>query len=136
MTLVAKSVTANVPDNRWIASLSNGETVFEDIIEGKMSAWKRLAEYIKQNNLKITQLRHQLTRNKSHCGNTILKKNADGYIALKKYQNYHGLIGFKSYGIGHVENGEAYIIWHREDGVTWQEKRSLKDCGFGLILND
>ncbi len=135
MSYVAKSVTSNVPDNRWVASLSNGETIFEDKIEGKKPAWTRLKQYVKENNLQITQLRHQITRNKSHCGNSIVKKNADGYVQLKKV-GFDGYTVYKSYGIGYIENGEAYIIWQREDGMVWQEKRSLEKCGFGLILNE
>lgn len=135
MSIIAKSVTTNVPNNRWMASLSNGETIFEDLIQDKRPAWDRLKIYLKENNLKITQLRHQITRNNPHCGNATVKKNADGYIQLKKVA-YTGSETRKSYGIGYLENNICYIIWQSEDGHIWQETRTTEKCGFGLIVND
>lgn len=46
---------------KWVISLSNGETHYEDkgdfkIIEGELSPYQRLLSYIKENNLTITSL--------------------------------------------------------------------------------
>ena len=46
---------------RWIASLSNGETLYEErgnfkTIEGELSPWQRLLLYINENELKITSI--------------------------------------------------------------------------------
>jgi hypothetical protein len=46
---------------KWQVSLNNGETFYEDKgrfieIEGELSPWNKLQEYIKDNNLEITSL--------------------------------------------------------------------------------
>lgn len=136
MVQVAKKITPNVPHNRWIVSLDNGETIFEDIIEGKPVAWERLKEYLKDNDLRITQLRHQITNRRQNPGNTTLKKNADGYVALKKIGvNDQGNVT-RSYGIGYIESGKAYIIWQTDDRTSYPEIRSIEKCGFGAIINE
>lgn len=46
---------------RWIVSLSNGETLYEErgnyrTIEGELSPWQRLQAYITENQLEITSI--------------------------------------------------------------------------------
>jgi hypothetical protein len=103
MVQVAKSKTSNVPKNRWIASLSNGETIFEDIIEGQPPAWERLARYVELHNLSITCLRAQMG-----AGEVSLPKNQDGYIQKKKMWST-GATGGKMLCIGNVQGGRAVI---------------------------
>lgn len=76
---VAKRVTEYVPKNRWIASLSNGETIFEDKTPGLDAAWNRLSQYVKLNKLAITNLRVQIG-----AYEVTLPKNQDGYIQKKR----------------------------------------------------
>lgn len=76
---VAKRVNEHVPKNRWIASLSNGETIFEDRTPGMEAAWNRLAKYVKQNRLAITNLRVQIG-----AYEVTLPKNQEGYIQKKR----------------------------------------------------
>lgn len=49
------------PKSKWKASLSNGETFYEDkgvyaFVLGEKSPWQKLLLYIKDNNLQITSL--------------------------------------------------------------------------------
>ena len=132
MVQVCRKVNSLVPPNRFIASLSNGETIFQDVCEGKPNAWLRLKDYIKENNLRITQLRYQI-KDREHQAK--LSPNADGYVYLRKCISIPGQVAIMCYGIGHVENNEALILWQREDGAFWGEKRSVEKCGFGAIMN-
>jgi len=135
MVQVSKSVNQYVPHNRWIASLSNGETIFEDVREGKPNSWLRLQEYIRENGLRITQLRHQISQRRQHTGNTTLKKNADGYVHLKKIGVNDQGDEHRAYGIGYVEGNVAYIIWQTDDRKSYAETRPVSKCGIGLIMN-
>lgn len=108
--MVAKSVTQYVKPIRWIASLSNGETVFEDHPPGQDAAWKRLSAYIIANGLKITRLRFQM----NHL-EVPLPPNAYAYVQKKKMVSMGGFSQLQ-YCIGHVEdNGLARIHYVSED---------------------
>ena len=92
-----------MPRVRWIASLSNGETIFEDRISGLPPAWIRLAQYIKENKLSITNLRAQI-------GPDIitLPANQPAYIQKKKIQST-GAWTRESICIGYAKDGLALI---------------------------
>lgn len=79
MVEVCRRVSNTVPKNRWIASLSNGETIFEDRSPGLPPAWERLAQYVKENDLSITRLRAEV------CGLVMkLPSGQPAYIHKKK----------------------------------------------------
>lgn len=101
---VAKSVNEFVPPNKWIASLSNGETIFEDCKPGEENAWLRLSKYLELNDLSITQLRLQF-----HNGSEIkMVSNAQGYVQKKKAWSV-GFTGGSKYCIGYVDSGLSLI---------------------------
>ena len=60
--------------SRWEASLSNGETIYQDDSDG-FPSWILLGRYIKENNLKIVNLSFGFRDNMVQ-----LKPNADGYF--------------------------------------------------------
>jgi hypothetical protein len=100
---VTKRVDEFVPKNKWIASLSNGETVFEDARPGEVAAWERLANYIKEHKLAITRLRVQI------AGLEVdLPPNQEGYIQKKKVIST-GAWTVKQLCVGHVQDGRALI---------------------------
>jgi hypothetical protein len=101
---VTKKVDENVPPNRWIASLSNGETVFEDRKEGEPIAWERLAEYVRLHDLSITQLRVQF----ENGSEVKLPANAEGYVQKKKAWSTGAHCG-ASFCIGYVGGGLSMI---------------------------
>lgn len=72
---------------RWIVSLDNGQTVFQD--DGRPglenSAWLRLKEYCENNNLYITNMSIGFRSNRYN-----LEPNADGYYFAKGVRGMWG----------------------------------------------
>lgn len=125
--ILSRKVNKYVPKIRWIASLSNGETIFEDCIEGQPSAWTRLALYVKQNNLAITMLRAQIG---PHIVD--LPSNQDGYIQKKKLQSTFNWTQ-KSLCIGYAKDGLALIHYLGEDMSSFTEQ-GVKDPGVPFTI--
>jgi hypothetical protein len=125
--------------SRWIASLSDGSTVFEDITPGIPSAWHRLREYITTHSLALTNLRLEA------FGHNILLmsyKAEDGTVQLNGYfysKRQHILTGaslqaqWREVGIGFLRNNEIYITWISEKGDIRQEIRSHKEGNLAVI---
>jgi len=118
---LSKSVDEFVPDNRWIVSLSNGETIFEDKrpIE---PTWARLAKYVKDNRLSITGMRVQFKNGLE----VKMPAGQEGYIQKKKAWVTGGGGGIKLC-VGYCQKGNALIHEVSMDG----DSRSLycKDPG-------
>ncbi|MBU2061947.1 MAG: hypothetical protein KKH44_08905, partial [Bacteroidetes bacterium] len=85
-----------------MASLSDGETIFEDC-RPINPTWERLAEYVALRDLSITQLRVQI-------GGLEMKlpKNQEGYIQKKKAWTT-GATGGCKLCVGYVQGGLAAI---------------------------
>ena len=101
---LSKRVDKTVPAERWIASLSNGETIFENYLEGMDPAWVRLSNYVKDNDLSITNLRLEI-------GGTTVKLPAgqQGYIQKKvAWALSNGSYGIRKC-IGYCQDGLALI---------------------------
>lgn len=106
---LCKSVTEDVPSCRWVVSLSNGETIFEDRKSGLVPAWERLAHYVEQKNLTITRMRLQL----GHLEVT-LPSHAEGYVQKKKVMST-GSWSKEQYCVGHIEGKLARINYVASD---------------------
>ena len=106
--VLSKKVDEWVPKNRWVASLSNGETIFEDI-RSLNPTWERLQKYCEQNNLSITGLRAQVAGLELK-----MPKNQEGYIQKKKMWTAGGTSG-KCLCIGYCQGGLALIDELGED---------------------
>lgn len=104
MIVVTRSVNKHVPKERWIASLSNGETIYEDIIPDLPPAWERLARYVEEHNLSITNLRLQIANTEVK-----LPSNQQGYIQKKVAWTLGGVVGGVRKCIGYAQNGLALI---------------------------
>ncbi len=107
-TFLSKKVDKWVPKNRWVASLSNGETIFEDMRPIKPT-WERLLVYLDENNLSITGLRAQVLG--SACK---MPKNQEGYIQKKRMWTTGATSG-KVLCIGYCQGGLALIDELGED---------------------
>lgn len=101
---LSKKVGPNVPKERWVASLSNGETIYEDVTPGEKPAWERLARYVEDNELSITALR-------LHIANTEVKlpSGQEGYLQKKVAWTLGGVVGGTRKCIGYVQKGLALI---------------------------
>ena len=105
---LSKKADRWVPKNRWVASLSNGETIFEDA-RPMQPTWERLLIYLDENDLSITGLRAQV------AGLEVkMPKNQEGYIQKKKMWTTGATSG-KVLCIGYCQGGLALIDELGED---------------------
>ncbi len=149
MTLAFNSKHPYVPNpskdpgaTRWIASLSDGSTVFEDRTPNEMSAWIRLSNYIKLHRLKITNLRLEAYGKRVVL---IPHKSTDNIAQLNGYwhsRRINSLLdgsGVKEYydcGIGYLKAFEVFITWVSQDGTIRHEIRPYKPNDKAIIIND
>jgi hypothetical protein len=112
MSTVTNKVTKNVSKDRWIASLSNGETIFEDKFKNTLSAWKRLGTYVKENKLAITNMRLQIGGR-----HVELPSHQEGYIINGKACST-GAWSRMSVCIGYAQGGLAMIHEVSADGAS------------------
>ena len=148
MTLAFSSKHPYVPNpkndpkaSRWIASLSDGTTVFEDVTPYELSAWARLKIYVETHKLKLTNLRLEaygrnvsLVPYRDDNGNPQI----NGYWHSKQIGallNAGGVTEQQSRGIGYVKSSEVYITWIDECGNIRQEVRSFVNNA-AVIIND
>lgn len=117
----------------WIASLSNGETVYEtNPIPNDLSPWRKLIERCKNEKIRVTAL-------KIRRGDVVLSA-----LPVKQCQGYyHAYEATKSLftgkeslkqGIGAVVGDKVYIIWISTEGEITQEIRSVEVSMAHIIL--
>jgi len=149
MTLAFNSKHPHVPKpsqdhtaSRWIASLSDGSTVFEDTTPNERSAWLRLIDYVRAQKLKVTNLRLE-----AYNRNVVLvpykdnegRSQVNGYWHSKQLTallHEGGVIQSGCHGIGILKGLEIWITWVHEDGTTRQEIRPYKKGDKAVIVND
>ncbi len=131
---LAFEATGQTPPIRFVASLSDGRTVFHDNRQGQRHAWARLAAWLKDNpDISITMLRLQ-----GPNGVDIkMPANQKGYffgqkqvaVMLGQQQNY--------IGVGYYDGQKVNIAWHRQPKFdhSLAEERTAGDAGFFLIKN-
>ena len=120
------------PNNRWIASLSDGRTVFQDNTPHADSSWSRLKRLIESSDLQITNLRLEAYGQRvvgvplRHPETGDLQ--VDGYWHANKIAHLaHPTRGVevRFVGIGYIIDDRIYITWVREDGHIINEMRDL-----------
>lgn len=124
MNLAFSASDAYVPANRWIASLSDGRTVFQDVTPHVTSAWRRLQQFVNQEGVTLTGLRLQAFGQDV----TMLPwHKVDGYWQVSRQQAAVGSeknIQVLSRGVGYIKDGMIYITWITQDGVVEHEQRT------------
>jgi hypothetical protein len=118
---VAKKVTKNVNKDRWIVSLSNGETIFEDSLKDTLSAWRRLGIYVKENKLAITNLRLQIGGRQVE-----LPPHQSGYIVKGKvcstgaWSKFSVCVGYAQGGLAMIHevgvDGSSHTVYCKDPG--------------------
>jgi hypothetical protein len=149
MTLAFSSKHPYVPNpkedpkaTRWIASLSDGSTIFEDVTPQERSSWLRLRDYVELHDLKITNLRLE-----AYGRNVILipYRDGEGNPQLNGYwhskqisalMHAQGVSETECRGIGILKNDEIWITWVHENGTTRQEVREYRSGDRAVIVND
>lgn len=111
-----------VQKNRWIATLSNGQTIFEDKMPNEENAWRRLAQYLQQERAVITSLRCEV------YGQNILVHEYDSFSPEGHWHSkaieLNSLTGeLLSYGVGYIRDRKVHITWIHENGSTEEEVR-------------
>lgn len=118
----------------WVASLSNGETVFETPdIPGQPKAWGRLMQRCLDEGLYVTQIQLQI------AGNTwVGRKNADGYCFFRDVRIggfVGGNISERHYaGIGSVVGDRVYCTIVDANLQAEQDVRSLDSMRAHCVL--
>lgn len=133
--LAFKSDDPSVSKDRWIASLSSGETVFDNSFRGSESGWRRLMAYASHHKLKITRLRLQA------YGQFIQLPPSDevqGYWYMNSMSGGIGNAAFdqQSKGVGYIRDNKVHITWVSSTGVVSNEIRDCKNNMLGALLND
>lgn len=132
MSNLCKRVTKDVHKDRWIASLSNGETIFEDKMKGVLSTWKRLGIYVKENKLAVTNMRLQIGGR-----HVELPSHREGYIVNGKVQStgtwtrYNVCIGYAQGGLAMIHevdaNGASHTVYCKDPGEPFTIYRHDED---------
>ena len=121
----------------WVASLSNGETVFQtENVPGERTAWGKLIDRCGEEGLWLTQI--QLQANKRII---VGIKNAVGYCTFIDYRE-DGLRHMdnkpakitKHAGIGSVVGDNVYCTLVNSEGQSWQDSRPLASMRAHCIL--
>ncbi len=133
--ILSRSADEFVPKTRWIVSLSNGETIFEDNRNHQQAAWQRLASYVEANDLSITSMRAQFS-----SGLEIkLPPGQDGYIQKKKAW-FTGQSGGLCLCVGYVQGDKSMIHEASADGASYSKigadpgppwsiyKKEIREC--------
>jgi len=130
---LAFQVDSTVPTCRYIISLSDGRTVYENYVPEMRTSWMRLKQYLDEptNDLTITRLRLQ-------CGDrTVSIEPASAYFIF--YQENTGLYSDKLIAIGSYlpESELLKVRWFnlRAEEVK-KEVRQLRKDHPGLIFSE
>jgi hypothetical protein len=123
--------------DRWIASINDGSTVFEDKTPGMRTAWRRLAKFLENKKLYITNLRLEFA---GKSVSLLPAENVDGYwwstkeeLLVGLNQQVYNTAGWV--GIGQVKKDLLNIIWVRHDGFVKEEVRPYQPGDPAVILN-
>lgn len=122
---------------RWVAVLSNGETVYEDDDRPGLdepSAWKRLKAYCQDQNVCIVQLWLQFRSNRVH----VEPDNADGYFLVKSAFGVWGdAQTFHAYILGSLVDGKIETVkWKVPELVALEKQERVVDYNSpSLILS-
>lgn len=121
------------PFSGWIASLSNGETVFESKeVAGEPSPWQRLKQRCEEENLNLTQIRLQLS------GLTFIGiPDADGYCQC--WRQHKSVFNpnkppVMMRGIGSVIGDKIYLTWVDGYGNIRQEIEDYESMKIHCIM--
>ena len=120
---LAFQVDNTVPTCRYIVSLSDGRTVYENYVPKMRTTWMRLKQYLVDTGLAITRLRLQ-------CGDkTINIDPAEAYCVF--YQEHVGAFSARWVGIGRYQSENEMLKIHWFDsqatGIKIEERLMKKD---------
>ena len=128
---LAFSVDRTVPTCRYIVSLSDGRTIYENYVPNLRTSWMRIKEYLNDTGLTITRLRLQ-------CGDkTVNIDSADGYCVF--YQEHVGVFSARYIGLcRYLSKTESLLIrWFDcQANEIKQETRQIKKDHPAIIFSE
>lgn len=131
---IAFGVTDRTPVIKFLASLSDGRTVIEDVRPNERHAWTRLSDWIKNNkDVYITEVRLQ-----GPNGVDIkMPPNQKGYFFGQKQTAVWGGSQSNYIGIGYYDGYKVNVSWYRQPKFdhSFSEDRTVVNAGFFLIQN-
>lgn len=137
MNKICKVVDEHVQDLRWVVELDNGEVIYQDDFRPGLeqpSAWIRLGDYVRENNLKIVGMEFQFRSHK-----VVLERDAEGYYFAKGALGFAGASEtYHHFVAGVMKEGIIYKQWFQvpELEITQTGKQDASSCGLSLIRND
>lgn len=122
-------------ETRWIATLSNGESVIQDDYRPGVfpeSAWLRLKKYCEDNNVFVTNLNLQF-RSHIECA----ANNCDGIYFCRAILASMFNQQTPMYNVGVIRNNKVFLTKWRtpELIVVGNEEREIEDCKDLIIWN-
>ncbi len=117
---------------RWLVSLSDGRTLFQDRTPHKTSAWSRLKDWVSSTDIYVTNVRLEAYGRKivlipfKHAETH--EKQVQGYWHANKMARItHPSLNTEVHfvGIGYIQNDMIHITWVRDDGHEIKEIRPL-----------
>lgn len=128
----------NSKNEGWVASLSNGETVFESGFKsepGERTPWGQLTERCEVEGLWVTQLQYQ-----KNGKTTVGLRKADGYAFFTDLR-VDGILSRPEsprqqvrIGIGSVVGDTVYCTLINDQGQTWQDSRHISKMRLHCIM--
>jgi hypothetical protein len=131
---LAFELTKTTPVIRFVASLSDGRTVIEDVRASQRTAWARLTQFIKANpQVQITCLRLQGPRGKE----IVMPSNQNGYCFGYKHRKVHPGGETNFVGIGYYDGHKVLMRWFKTPNLDYggNQERTKESAGFLLIEN-
>lgn len=131
---VAFEVNENTPPIRFLASLSDGRTVIQDDIRGVKAAWRRLADFIRDNpSIQITCVR--LQGPKGH--DIAMPSGQQGYFFGNKHHRVFPGGQSTFMGIGYYDGNKVAVRWFNvlDLNKNFSEEKTKENAGFSLIEN-
>lgn len=123
------------PFRGWIASLSNGQTIWETPPKpGEKTAWQALLDRLTKENLKMTALRVQRGGITLHALPT---KMCDGYYHAYELREtmFRGGTEHRQ-ACGSIIGNQVFILWIDDGGNVWQDVRPLSTEKIHSTLRD
>lgn len=124
MNFAFNSDAKNIPENYWIASLSDGRTVFETQNDsGQISSWLALKEFVEEHDLKITSLRLY-----AYGDFVSLPSHQEAYWQASRVTTIvspTGVYSTMERGIGYLKGDNIEIVWRSEYYATTSETRKF-----------
>lgn len=124
-----------LPFQGWIASLSDGETVYEQPpLPNEKTSWQKLLDRLAEYGLTITMLRVQRNGVTLHA---LPPKACGGYYqAYEVRQKVYGGKVVHLQACGSVIEDKVLIIWIDENGNLYQDLRPLAEEKMHTTLRD